>query len=164
MSKLKKRKISSPPVRTSSRPSAGTKGGTKAARTLLGRPASSEITSLPTQNERVAAAGLLDMGSSFQLPPFPRANPQNPQPPTPPSLKVISAKGATLRTSQHIDSSTVICRIPKNEHVKLLDKVWMDPDDSDVVGIYRLKVDWNGKQGWISDRGRLKDGPYQIVE
>ena len=33
----------------------------------------------------------------------------------------------------------------------------MDPDDVDVVGIYRLKVVWKKKEGWISDRGEEND-------
>ena len=173
MSKLKKRKVSSPPLRTSSRqpPSRGAKSGAKAALKVLGAPDPFEITPLPpTPKERVAAEGLLDIGSSLgsivTLSKFPTyskpsldlpLSPSKPKPTTQPSLKVIAAKGATMRTSQHIDSSKVLCKIPQNEQVKLIEKVWMDPDDVDVVGIYRLNVVWKKKEGWISDRGEEND-------
>ena len=91
-------------------------------------------------------------------------------------LRIVHENGASVRDDFRIDGSNKICHLAKYEIRKYLTKQWLNPDvnDDECKGVYRYKIILDDKDnyktnkrntyGWISDRSRLKDDPYIILE
>lgn len=92
-------------------------------------------------------------------------------------LRIINACGASVRDNFRIDGSNKISHLMKDAVRKYTLRQWLAPDENDdeCVGVYRYKIfleDEDNKHdlksgkgyGWISDRSRLKDDPYKILD
>jgi hypothetical protein len=100
------------------------------------------------------------------------------------TLKIVSQHGATIRQDYNINDSTdseCIGKLSNGEVRNFIRKEWLPPPPpdpfeedelDDLTGVYRyqiqlLQADHAGKNqyfGWISDRSRLKEDPYKIIE
>lgn len=93
-------------------------------------------------------------------------------------IRVISSKGATVRNNFNIDSSNKVSHLQSGCIRSFAEKCWLvadNNDDDECVGVmrYRIRLEADDKPqhsneklvyGWISDRSRLKDDPYSILE